>query len=409
MTSCIRDDAKIMYTLIITCCSISIFVSLLFLALFIKNLYCTYYTWVGRQLSKKIRILTISMPLIHSMAMTLVLIYTIIAKCDNDWGRTNIDHHTEVNNHTILKDRLEFSFLILVGINWSLYSYFILETVHTYFSNNPSMNATLQSSCCCEDVYCWMVILIIMEPVILGAMALLSALMYDLDSYFDTIHNQIQQLFAAVSVVYVIMDIVIHVTLATVLSRGFHAAVMGYSHRKDVKYSEINSRMQQHVVEMTRYLVLFGVYLVIYIILHLGILANGLYHTLHESPIDTDIWVDNGLILPYISFKEISSIICAYLSFEWSHRLYERICCVCDKRCKRRLHQFAYEQEEKAIERHLSQRLMNNQEKYGPEIQHADGVLRVDGVHVAVNTIKSNMMKNDEETKMVNDASYIVL
>ena len=207
MTTCwiySHNDAKNMFNIIIVCCSLSIFISLVFLPLFIKNLYCTNYNWVQRQLSLKIKVLTIAMPSIHFLAMTLVLIYTMIAKCDNDWGRSNIDHHAPTNNHTMLKDKIEYIFIILIGINWPLYSYFILETIYTYFSNNPSMNTTLQKSCCFKYVYCWMVILILMEPVILLTCILLDALMFDPYSYFATKSNDIEILFICSAIIYFI-------------------------------------------------------------------------------------------------------------------------------------------------------------------------------------------------------------
>ena len=227
------------------------------------------------------------------------------------------------------------------------------------------------------------------------------------------------------AVIYILNDIIIHFVLITTHTQGLHVISSRSWHKRD------NSRSHQQVIKMARYSVLFGAYVFIYFVLNVSVIIC-VYLLVSATGPDLShgsVWVANAPGVPYIVIKDISSMICAYLSFEWNHRWYEHICCVCDKRCKRRIERF----QNKAIQKGLNKKYANIhfvngddkllsdcvqvQKKYGPGIKDShihfvngnDEVLLGDGVHVQRNPLLSDIMNNEDEINMVNDAPHIFI
>ena len=125
-----------------------------------------------------------------------------------------------------------------------------------------------------------------------------------------------------------------------------------YYNRKQI----MDNRGHESIVEMTRYLVTFGTYIVVYTLLNISIAVLYLCwppSTLAEMYVVDSSWFGNYSVCVYCAIKENTAVVCAYLSFEWNHTVYERICCYLDKCCKKRLEKFEVKKRNESVRRHL--------------------------------------------------------
>ena len=353
---CFANDIEVAhraYVTIITVCCVTILISLFFIPLFIKSLF--YGKWnhlQGKEPSLRMKILAVSMPSLTFLSILLLLIYTIISKCDKDWGKVYyLEFHS--TDH-ITQDVIMMIIFTLTVMNWILYPSFILERIHNLFSKNKFVHQILENSCCCKYFYCYMLILIIMEP-ILYLLTLSVVIWSSCRSWTICDPGVDRGMFAEkfyiwVGSIYVGIDIILHTSLIFMLFKGFHKMSAKY-YRRGV---EMDNRGHESIIEMTRYFVLFGTYVIIYTFLNVCTALILVYwppHAWINPPNHNTTWVENSPGFGYIVIKEVTSIVCAYLSFTWNHVIYERICCFCDTRCKRRMEIFDIKRRKDTIER----------------------------------------------------------
>ena len=297
--------------------------------------------------STKIKLLTISMPWIQLIIMVLILIYTVISQCDNNWGSLTVNVFTNhVDDHTLTKNVLEIVFIILIAINWILYPLFILENVNNLLAHNPTIRQTLKNPCC-KHFYYLILSVIVIQPLLLTSAAILDMFEYcNCASFADYIddHTYNMMLYGIISF-YVVIELLVHIFLISILIKAFHQiSVDHYNTRED-----IDEKSHESHIAMARYSVTFGAYTVIYMTLNL--LSIAISRTSWYSS-KTSIWSSNSPVILYFAIKEITSIICVYLSFEWNHGIYEIICCAFHRRCMRKIEKFHM--------RHRNQMLLDN-------------------------------------------------
>ena len=344
------EPAHTAYIVVIAACAITIPITLFFIISLTKNLF--YVKWnhlPDKTPSLRIKVLAISMPSISFISILLVLIYTIIAKCNTHWGTIYFIEYG-LKDH-LIEDAIMCIVFTLTGLNWPLYPSFILAIIHNFFSKNKSAHQVLENSCC-KYFYCNMSILVIMEPVLYTSAILTAAWK---SCYASTIcefpdrYMIADKMLITFGAFYLVIDIVIHISLITVLFKGFHKMSAKYYNRK----YEMDNRGHENIVEMTRYFVTFGTYTIIYTLLNIigGLVIS--YPWAKRHPHLGTTWISGPAVFGYIVIKEITAIICIYLSFEWNHIIYERICCCCDKCCKKRMETFEMKRRNDTIKRHL--------------------------------------------------------
>ena len=351
--SCRLNEAsadRTAFIIIIIFCITAMVITVLFNILFIKNLICETWNHLEHKTpSLRIKFLAVLMPLMLFTTVLLILTYTICFRNDCHWIWGDIDIFFQHNSYT---DIARFSLLITihisVALNWSLYPLFILENIRNLFSKNKIMNSTLDNTCC-KYFHCYMLLLIIIEPMLYLLGNILHIFEHcNPDKCTRIDHNLVESSYYYLGISYVIIDNVIHTCLITILIKGFHKMAAKYY---NIKYI-IDSRLHENIVEMTRYFVTFGSYIIIYTVLNIITILFIVYKVPYKWIHPPSIYASNLPVIAYVIIKEMTSIICVYLSFEWNHIIYERICC-CDKCCKKQLVRFELESRKDSIQRYL--------------------------------------------------------
>ena len=175
MSTCYTEEisnARHLYHIIIVTCCVTIILASSFTVLLIKNLFCVKWNHLSHKTpSLRIKILAVSMPLIFLTFSINTLIYSIIFRCDSGWIRIDYEifcdkrYGFDNNQHKIMEHIfILFEFVLMIS-NWALYPSFILEIIHNLFSKNKRMHQILENPCC-KHFYCYMLVLIIMEPIL---------------------------------------------------------------------------------------------------------------------------------------------------------------------------------------------------------------------------------------------------
>ena len=146
---------------------------------------------------------------------------------------------------------------------------------------------------------------------------------------------------ASLIILIFLMDIIIHFYILKANIKGLFAmSRYYYSSEYKNRYGTIDDRQYEQMIEASRYTVLFGCYMIFVLIMTTIITIIILVWNFNDNFHDKfSTFYVNIIIWIYLIARDILSVIVIFLSFQFSHKWYEKkyLCGYCDENMKQYL------------------------------------------------------------------------